>query len=195
MTASPTTKTAVLFFATLAVISVSFALAVWHHDDPDARVEFRLTSHTGDTLTARDLGGRHLMVFFGFTSCHNICPAQMNKLTRVMSELDQSGHGTRIKPVFISVDPERDTPAKVAAYLEYFDDRFVGLTGSRTALERAAASFRTLFEDLPAELTADHQINHSTVVYIVDPFSRIVDYLPGSADHRQMAARIRRLSP
>ena len=191
MTASPTAKTAILFFVILGIISASFALAVWLHEGADARVEFRLTSHDGETLTAGDLGGRHLMVFFGFTSCHNICPTQMNKLTRVMAELDRSGHGSRITPVFISVDPERDTPEKVSAYLGYFDERFIGLTGSRAALEGAADSFKTLFEGLPAELTRDHQINHSTVVYIVDPFSRVVDHLPGSADHQDMATRIR----
>lgn len=191
MTASPAAKTALLFFVVLGAIAASFTVAVWLHDDANARVKFRLTSHQGETLTARDLGGGHLMVLFGFTNCHMVCPTQMNKLTRVMAELDQSGHGTRITPVFISVDPERDTPEKVAAYLEYFDERFVGLTGSRAALEGAADAFETLFEDFSTERAQDHQINHSTVVYIVDPFSRIVDYLPGSADHLAMAERLR----
>lgn len=131
------------------------------------------------------------MVFFGFTSCHSICPTQMSKLTMVMAELDKSGHGTRIIPVFISVDPERDSPEKVATYLENFDDRFVGLTGSRPALESAADSFKTLFEDLAIKRDSNYQITHSSVVYIVDPFSRIVDYVPGATDHREMAKIIR----
>ena len=191
MSISPAAKTAVLFLVILGVIVATFTFAVWLHEDDGSRVQFRLVSHERETLTATDLGGRHLMVFFGFTNCHMICPAQMSKLTEVMAELDRTGHGTRITPVFISVDPERDTPEKVAAYLEYFDERFVGLTGSRAALKGAADSFKTLFEDSSGETTPGHQINHSTLVYIVDPFSRIVDYLPGSADHLAMAARIR----
>ncbi|MDE0179509.1 MAG: SCO family protein [Gammaproteobacteria bacterium] len=191
MTVSPAAKTAVLFLVVLGVIVASFAFAVWLHEDTGSRIQFRLVSHEQETLTATDLGGRHLMVFFGFTNCHMICPTQMNKLTQVMAELDRTGHGTRISPVFISVDPERDTPEKVAAYLEYFDERFVGLTGSRAALKGAADSFKTLFEEFSGDTTPDHQINHSTIVYIVDPFSRIVDYLPGAADHVAMAARIR----
>lgn len=193
MTLSPAAKTAVLFLVVLGVIIVSFALAVRYHEDADSRVRFRLVSHEQETLTATDLGGRHLMVFFGFTNCHMVCPTQMAKLTEVMAELDRTGHGTRITPVFISVDPERDSPDRVAAFLEYFDERFVGLTGSRAALKVAADSFRTLFEERHHATTPYHQINHSTVVYIVDPFSRIVDFLPGSADHLTMATRIRDL--
>lgn len=193
MTFSPAAKTAVLFLVILGVVATSFTFAVWFHEDADSRVQFQLTSHLEKSVTATDLGGRHLMVFFGFTNCHMICPTQMNKLTEVMAELDRTGHGTRITPVFISVDPERDTPAKVAAYLKYFDERFVGLTGSRSALKGAADSFKTLFEEFSHDTAPDHQINHSTLVYIVDPFSRIVDYLPGSADHLAMAERLRDL--
>ena len=192
MNASPATKTALLFLVILGAIAASFALTVWRYDD-DSRVQFRLTDHTGRIVTQDQLGGRHLMVFFGFTSCHDICPAQMTKLSLVMAELDRTGHGSRITPVFISVDPERDSPEKVAEYLGFFDDRFVGLTGSRAALEGAADSFRTLLEDLPDDRRGNYQITHSTMVYILDPFSRIVDFLPGSADTAGMAERIREI--
>ena len=192
MNASPATKTALLFLVILGAIAASFALTVWRYDD-DSRVQFRLTDHTGRIVTQDQLGGRHLMVFFGFTSCHDICPAQMTKLSLVMAELDRTGHGSRITPVFISVDPERDSPEKVAEYLGFFDERFVGLTGSRAALEGAADSFKTLLEDLPDDRRGNYQITHSTMVYILDPFSRIVDFLPGSADTAGMAERIREI--
>ena len=192
MNASPTAKTAILFFVILGVIATTFAITVWRHED-DSRVQFRLTDQTGQTVTRDHLGGRHLMVFFGFTSCVDICPIQMAKLTRVMAELDQTGHGSRITPVFISVDPERDSPERVAAWLEHFDDRFVGLTGSRAALEGAADSFRTLLEDLPAERPEGYQITHSTMTFVVDPFGRIVDFLPGTADPIAMAEKIREI--
>lgn len=192
MNVSPTAKTALLFFAILGVIAATFAVTVWRYETDD-RVQFQLTDQTGQTVTQNHLGGRHLMVFFGFTSCVDICPIQMAKLTRVMAELDQTGHGTRITPVFISVDPERDTPEKVAAYLEHFDRRFVGLTGSRAALEDAADSFRTLLAELPLERPEGYQIAHSSMVFIVDPFGRIVDFLPGTADHVATADKIREI--
>ena len=192
MNMSPTAKTALLFFAILGVIATTFTITVWRYED-NSRVRFHLTDQTGQTVTQDHLGGRHLMVFFGFTSCVDICPIQMAKLTRVMAELDRTGHGTRVTPVFISVDPERDTPDKVAAYLEHFDDRFVGLTGSRAALEGAADSFRTLLEGLPAERPEGYQIAHSTMTFVVDPFGRIVDFLPGTAGHTAMAEKIREI--
>lgn len=192
MNASPAAKTAILFFVILGVIATSFAVAVWRYEN-NSRVQFRLTDHTGQTVNQDQLGGRHLMVFFGFTSCVDICPIQMAKLTQVMAELDRSGHGLRITPVFISVDPERDSPQKVAAYLENFDERFVGLTGSRPALEAATDSFRTLLEDLPAERPDGYQITHSSMVFIVDPFGRIIDFLPGTGDHVAMADKIREI--
>jgi len=191
MNASPVAKTAILFFVILGVIVASFSVALWHHGDGDNRVRFRLTSHTGKTLSQDDLGGRHLLVFFGFTSCHQTCPTQMSKLTNVMTQLDLSGHGNQIRPVFISVDPERDTPDKVSQFLTYFDDRFIGFTGSRTALENAADSFKTLLADYSADQRENYQITHSSVTYIVDPFSRVVDYVPSNASPGAVAARVR----
>lgn len=184
-------RTALVFFVILGVIVSSFAFAIRHHDESVNRIQFRLQNHNGETLSQQDLGGRHLVVFFGFTSCHDVCPAQMSKLTAMMEELDRTGHGDRIRPIFISVDPERDTPEKIAKYLENFDDRFVGLTGTRTALNSAANSFKTLLQELSPHETEDYQITHSSITYIIDPFSRIVDYIPGAADHRAMADKVR----
>jgi len=191
MTTSPMTKTVILFFTVLGVVVSTFALAVQLHTDRDHRVEFRLTNHSGDPVTEKSLGGRHLLVFFGFTSCHDVCPTQMSKLTQVMEELDRTGHGARITPVFITVDPERDTPEKMHEYLAHFDHRFQGLTGSRPALKDAAHSFKTLLEERKPDAEGDYQITHASVSYLVDPFSRIIDYIPGTADIQLVADKIR----
>lgn len=117
----------------------------------------------------------------------------MSKMTQVMKELDQSGHGHRITPVFISVDPERDHPEKVHDYLKHFDERFVELTGPRTALKATAGSVKTLLAATPAFTTPEYQISHSSIAYLVDPYSRIVDYVPFDAGSEQMAERIRQI--
>ena len=188
---SPIVKTLCLFFILLGLIAATFSVAVSRHSDDDGRVQFRLVDHHGNHVSQQDFGGRHLMVFFGFTSCQDVCPTQMSKITQTMTELDNSGHGSRVRPLFISVDPERDTPQKMAAYLNYFDDRFVGLTGSRAALKQAAGSFKTLLADYSDENSGDYQIAHSSITYIVDPFGRVVDVSPGSDSATQMAAKLR----
>jgi protein SCO1/2 len=184
---TPLKKAVLLLLAIFIVIVTSFSFAVWHHEDGDNRVKFQLINHKGEYVTQEDLGGRHLFVFFGFTSCHEICPTQMAKITQAMAQLDKSGRGDLIRPVFISVDPERDTPEKIANFLLYFDHRFVGLTGSRSALETAADSFKTLFAQHPNTSEENYQVTHSSVTYIIDPFGRMVAYVPSTVDAATLA--------
>lgn len=191
--ASPAARAGILFLVILGVIVASFSFAVWHHDDNDARIRFSLINHQGDPVSERDLGGRHLLVFFGFTSCHTICPTQMQKITRVMADLGSTGHGTGVQPVFISVDPERDSPEKIASYLTHFDERFVGLTGSRPALQSAANSFKTLLQAMREGREDGYQITHSSLTYIVDPFGRVIGYVPGATDSTAFADKVRTL--
>ena len=189
---SPRIKSIGFFALVLAVVAASFALVVRNYE-ADGRVTFSLTNQHGDTVTQKDFGGRHLLVFFGFTNCHGICPTHMSNLTRVMAELDDTGHSRGVTPIFISVDPERDVPAQVAAYVERFDHRFVGLTGSRAALESVAASFKTFLQGAPPRGADDYQVSHSSTVYIVDPFGRIVDYLSFAEGVEAVAERVRDL--
>ncbi len=192
MNMSPRTKSIGFFALVLAAVATSFALGVRNYET-DERVTFSLTNQHGDTVTQKDFGGRHLLVFFGFTNCHGICPTHMSNLTRVMAQLDATGHARGVTPVFISVDPERDVPAKVAAYVERFDHRFVGLTGSRAALEGVAASFKTFLQDAPPRRADDYQVSHASTVYLVDPFGRIVDYLSFAEGVDAVAERVRDL--
>ncbi len=192
MSMSPGMKSIGFFGIVLVFVAASFALAVRFYEG-DNRVAFSLTDQHGESVTQKDLGGRYLLVFFGFTNCHGICPTQMSDLTRVMADLDASGHSRRVTPVFISVDPERDVPTTVARYIERFDDRFVGLTGSRAALEQTAESFKTFLQDAPPRGVNEYQVSHSSTVYIVDPYGRIVDYLSFSEGVEAVAERVRDL--
>lgn len=186
-------KGLILLGVTVVVAAVSLVFAVLYHEDGDNRVTFRLTDHEGRYVTQEDFLGKHLVVFFGFTNCSRICPVQMSKLTKVMMALDETGHGGRVTPVFVSVDPERDGPDEVAAYLTHFHERFVGLTGSRTALASTADAFKTLLDAPPTDAEPGYQLTHSSVVYVVDPFSRIIDYIPFAEGHEAMTGRIRAL--
>ena len=183
----------IIGFCALVLAAAATIALVVGNSEADGGVNFSLTNHHGDTVTQRDFGGRHLLVFFGFTNCHGVCPTHMSNLTRVMAQLDASGHSRGVTPVFISVDPERDVPATVAAYVERFDHRFVGLTGSRAALEDVAAAFRTFLQDAPPRAADDYQVAHASTVYVVDPFGRIVAYLSFAEGVDAVAERVREL--
>ena len=190
---SPRMKRIGFFTLVLAVVAGSVALAVRYFEASDHRVAFSLIDQHGDTVTQKDFGGRWLLVFFGFTNCRGICPTYMSNLTRVMAELDSTGHSRRVTPVFISVDPERDDPAAVSAYLARFDARFVGLTGSRAALEQTAMSFKTYLQDAPPRIAKDYQVSHSSTVYVVDPYGRIVEFISFAEGTEAVAERVRDL--
>lgn len=188
------TGTVLLAVAAAAAMAgaIAVAMAFVRTQEPPLQVAFRLTDQVGASVSESDLAGKHLLVFFGFTNCAQICPAQMGKLSTAMAKLDGSGHAERITPVLISVDPERDTPERVARFLHRFDDRFVGLTGSRDALSQAAASFKSYLQAAPPDEAGDYQVVHATTVYIVDPDSRIVGTIPGSDDAEAIALRVRK---
>lgn len=125
---------------------------------------FELTAHTGETITNEDLAGTPYLVFFGFTHCPDICPTTLAQLTAV---LDQLGPQADITPLFITVDPERDTQDIMADYVEYFDERIVGLRGSLEQTEQAADAFAAYFEKVPLE-DGGYTMDHTASVLMMD---------------------------
>ena len=184
---NPLFKTLTLFFSLLIVILASITLVNWMYKGDEKRVHISLMDQQGKQVTTRDLGGKHLIVFFGFSSCLDVCPSQMAKLSHSMAVLDQRGYGNLVTPVFISIDPERDSSDKVASYLKSFDSRFIGLTGSRQDIEQVTKSFKTLLQDFPKNRTDNYQLTHSSVFYIVDPFGRLVNLVPDQASPEAIA--------
>lgn len=174
----------------LLLVATSLIMAVRYYE-PARGVAFALTDHHGEPVTQQDFRGRTLLVFFGFTHCDGICPTYMSDLTRVMASLDGTGDSRRVIPVFVSVDPERDSPSVVAEFLAHFDARFVGLTGSRAALEQTAETFRTFLQEAPPRGADDYQVSHASTVYLVDTYGRIVDYLSLSEGVEAAAERVR----
>lgn len=128
---------------------------------------FELTGTSGDTVNARDTDGKIRMLFFGFTSCPDVCPATLTKLSRAVKDMpDQWQDDTRI--VFVSVDPERDTPERIRNYVDFFSDKAIGLTGKKEALRALTKRYRTTFgyEDPDAE--GNYNVSHSGAVYVFD---------------------------
>ena len=150
---------------------------------------FTLVDSAGKPFTQDDLKGRWNIVFFGFTFCPDVCPTTLDTLGRTLDLLGPDRDKVRI--VFISVDPERDTPAKMAAYLENpaFPRGVVGLTGSPEQVAGAAKAYKVYYEK-QGEGDA-YLINHSSISYLMDPSGRFARVLPYGMSPEDLAAQVR----
>jgi protein SCO1 len=146
-----------------------------------------LTTHTGATLTAEALKGHAVAVFFGFTHCPDVCPTTLQDWSIVLEGL--GADGDRLKVLFVSIDPERDTPAALASYLGSFDPRITALTGSAADVARAAHAFDAFHEKV--ERGGGYSFDHTTNVYLVGRDGRVagkVDLRTPEADRRKKLA-------
>jgi len=104
---------------------------------------FALVDQHGKKVTDRDFRGRYMLIFFGFTHCPDICPAELQVISASLDELGPKAE--EVVPIFVTLDPERDTPEVMADYVKNFGSRFVGLTGSAEAIAEAAKAYRVAF--------------------------------------------------
>lgn len=148
--------------------TADYRLAIWPRRARSP--EFRLSDVEGRSRSPAEYRGRVVVVLFGFTRCPDVCPAELFKLASVMKRLGPISR--RIQVLFISLDPERDTPASLNSYVTAFDRRFVGLTGTAAQTEQAAASFSIEHARVAAG-TDDYTIDHSTGVYVLDASGRL----------------------
>lgn len=149
---------------------------------------FSLVDHTGKAVTEKDFLGKKMLVFFGFTSCPDVCPTGLQAMSAALESLGSKADG--LTPVFITVDPERDTPEKLAEYVKSFHPRLVGLTGAPDAVAAAAKAYRVYAKKVPTEgQPGSYSIDHSAVIYLMDeqgvfirPFNHGSDPLKLAAD-------------
>lgn len=128
---------------------------------------FELTGTSGDTVTAAQTDGNIRLLFFGFTSCPDICPATLQKLSRAVKDLPAEMRAdTQI--VFVSVDPQRDTPERIDSYVSFFSDRAIGLTGEEPALRELSKRYRTTFGYDEPDAEGNYNVSHSGAVYVFD---------------------------
>lgn len=146
---------------------------------------FTLIDQTGKHVTEKDFLGRYMLVFFGFTYCPDICPTELQVMT---AALDMMGpEGDKIQPVFITVDPERDTPQVMKAYVENFGPRLVGLTGSPQEIAAAAKAYRIYYAKAPKTGSDDYLMDHSSIVYLMGPDGRFLKHFTYTTDPAKLA--------
>ncbi len=154
---------------------------------------FTLVDQTGKTVTDKDFRGRYMLVFFGFTHCPDVCPAELQVMSQALTDLGPKA--SEVVPVFISLDPERDTPAAVGAYVKNFGDKFVGLTGSPEAVAAAAKAYRVTFSKFEYKDNSgksDYSIDHSTIAYLMDKNGEYIAHFSYGTPAAEIAETLRR---
>ena len=153
---------------------------------------FTLVDDTGKRVTDKDYRGRYMLVFFGFTSCPDICPAGLQLISAALDKLGPKAD--RVTPIFISVDPERDTPQKLAEYVKSFNPRLVGLTGTPDEIAAVTKAYKVYFQKVPNnERPADYGMDHTSIIYLMDPNGEFVAHFTPSTTVDDMTAKLDKL--
>lgn len=131
--------------------------------------KFELTNQKNEIISSDDFIGKYMLVYFGFTRCPDVCPTDMAVMSEALNQLDRVALD-KIQPIFISVDPERDTPEKVNEFVSNFHPNFVGLTGDKEVVDNVVKKFRVYSEKMDSQDPADnnYMMNHSAFIYLMD---------------------------
>lgn len=153
--------------------------------------DFRLTDHTGRRVASADFRGKAMVIFFGYTQCPDICPTALTTMKEAMRLLGPEAD--RVQVLFVTVDPERDTPEVLAAYVPWFDSRFLGLYGDAATTRDTAREFRVLYSKVEGGTALGYSIDHSATSYAYDPQGRLRLLMRHDAAPGHIAADLRRL--
>ncbi|EGO04189.1 hypothetical protein SERLA73DRAFT_173625 [Serpula lacrymans var. lacrymans S7.3] len=153
---------------------------------------FVLTTHDNKSFSEKDLLGKWSMMYFGFTNCPDICPAELDKIGGIVTSLEKD-YGRIFQPVFISVDPARDSVPQMARYLSDFHPRILGLTGEYATVKQTCKAYRVYFSTPPnADPAGDYLVDHSIYVYLMDPRGNFVEAFGQSSTEEEVVERVRK---
>jgi len=151
---------------------------------------FRLVDQNGKTVTDADLKGKWSLVYFGYTHCPDACPTALNDIAIALDELGPQR--SAVRPVFVTVDPERDTPAVLKSYVTAFDAPILALSGTPEEIAQAAKGYRVYYAKHP-EAGGDYSMDHSSVIYVMDPEGRFTASFTQENSPEEIAERLKKL--
>jgi protein SCO1/2 len=186
--------------AALVVLGTGGYLALMLRDNPRGAAgtalagviggPFQLLDQNGKTVTDADLKGKWSLIYFGYTHCPDACPTSLNEISIALSELGPKRDAVR--PIFITVDPERDTSEALKAYVTAFDAPILALTGTSDQVAKAAKEYRVYYAKHP-EPGGDYSMDHSSVIYVMDPEGRFTATFTPDSTPEQIADRLKKL--
>jgi len=186
--------------AGLAILGAGAFVALELHDNPRGASgtllgsaiggPFKLVDQNGKTVTNTALEGKWLLVYFGYTHCPDACPTALNNIALALADL--GAEKNEVRPVFITIDPERDTPQALKDYVAAFDAPILALTGSAAAVGQAANEYRVYYAKHP-EAGGDYSMDHTSIIYVMDPKGRFTASFTGEDPPAEIAARLKKL--
>ena len=150
---------------------------------------FQLVDQNSKTITDQDLKGQPFLVFFGFTHCPDVCPTTLFEVSEILRQLGPEGD--RVRALFVTVDPERDTPAILKDYLSSFDPRVIGVTGDSAAIAALEKAYRVYAKKVPLD-GGSYTMDHTAIVYLMDKNGRFVTPFNIKRRAEEAAADLRR---
>lgn len=177
----------------LAVLALAGLPVLAQHDlglgdTRDIVPRYLLQDVNGRATTPEDYRGRYQLIAFGYTFCPDICPTTLTEMAAVLKELGPLAQ--RLKPIFISLDPERDTLKVLREYTAFFDPRIVGMTGSPALVSRAAQNFKVRYQKVPKE-DGNYAVDHSAGMYLLDAEGNFVKKFGYGTPPAEIAAALR----
>lgn len=151
---------------------------------------FELTDQDGRRVSDKQFRGKLMLVYFGYTFCPDICPTTMLDVSQAMEHLGKDAD--QVQPVFITVDPERDTPAELKKFLANFDPRAVALTGTTAEIQAAAKAYRIYYARAKGSSERDYLMDHMSIVYLMDRQGKYLTHFTMKDRGEQIAAAVKK---
>ena len=159
--------------------------------EPPFLADFELTDHRGMVQTDEDFAGRWMLVFFGFTNCPDVCPTTLSEVAAVMEGLGDEA--AMVQPIFITIDPERDTPTALAEYVPMFDAGIIGLTGTPEQIAATSETFPIFFERIEeATAPGGYTMGHTSHLFLFDPRAGFANSWPYGTPAEEILADLRK---
>ncbi|WP_088348333.1 MULTISPECIES: SCO family protein [Rhodomicrobium] len=150
---------------------------------------FTLTNQKGERVSDTDFRGKYMLVVFGYTYCPDICPAELQLISSALDKLGTSAD--KVAPIFITIDPQRDTVEQIRQYIANFSPRIVGLTGTEEEIRAAASAYRVYYTKADGPASADsYLMDHSTFIYLMNEQGEYVTHFPYGVTPEKLAEGI-----
>lgn len=157
---------------------------------------FSLINHNGERVTHEDFSGKHMLIFFGYSFCPDVCPTELSKVTLALETLEEQGRSIEnLQPLFITIDPQRDTPKQLREYLSLFHPKFIGLTGTPQEIEKVAKTYQTYYKKSDVnDISDSYLMDHMSLLFLLDGSARRTYMFSPSVTPQELADALKPLT-